>query len=299
MLAVGKVAHANDANVKLVNGTDRCELWSSHGSAQTCMVHALLSRQEYLPEGTYWFGAKAVKAMQHLAKLGAHGAKFTINGPMEMDGKIAVVKVIVTGHEDAVKGYNKKAGMVSWDWLDAIPDGNARCRTNNLDGSTTIAFCSATEKLAVAKPVEKWGAEVAVAGEFATWLERTLGISKKNANAKLVRAVYGGATGKRTTFHIGVDTWALKDSNGVVEVHDFSTPIANGNFSTEFTAGVGEMLAAVKAVKALAGKGAVTVSLVDKFMRVRCETDGNTAEVFIPAYTADGRHADHTAFNAN
>lgn len=52
LLAVGKVAHANDANVKLVNGTDRCELWSSHGSTQTCMVHAVLLRQDYLPEGT-------------------------------------------------------------------------------------------------------------------------------------------------------------------------------------------------------------------------------------------------------
>lgn len=42
LLAVGKVAHPNDANVKIVNGSDHCEIWSSHGSNQTCMVHALL-----------------------------------------------------------------------------------------------------------------------------------------------------------------------------------------------------------------------------------------------------------------
>lgn len=236
--------------------------------------------------------------MQQLAKLGAHGAHFAIDGPAPMEGKMAVVNITVTGHEAAIKAYNDKAGMISWNWLDAIPDSNARCRKANTDGTTTISYKSATEKMAHAKEVAEWDAEVTVGGEFATWLEKTLGIGKKDANARLVKAVYGGATGKLTTLHIGATAWTLKDGSGVVETHNFSTPIAKGDFSTEFTAGVGELLAAVKAVKALAGKGAVTVSLVDKFMRVRCEMDGNAAEVFISAYTADGRHAAHTTFEA-
>jgi len=297
LLAVGKVAHANDANVKLVNGTNRCELWSSHGSAQTCMVHAVLPRQDYLPEGAYWFGAKAIKAMQHLAKLGAHGAKFTINGPMEMDGKIAVVKVTITGHEGAVKAYNQKAGMVSWDWFDAIPDGDGRCRTSSPDGSsTTIAFRSATEKLAVAKPVEEWNAEVAVAGDFAAWLERTLAISKKDANAKLVKGVFGGTGGKLTKFRIGAKEWVLMAGHEDMDAHPFNPEIAFDGGPLEFTEGRGDLLAAKKAVTGLLGGGTPTITLIDKFMRVRCEVDGRVAEVFIPSFTPDGRYAGHTEF---
>lgn len=299
LLAVGKVAHPSDANVKIVNGTDHCELWSSHGSTQTCMAHAVLARQDYLPEGTYWFGAKAIKALQQLAKLGAHGAQFTIDGPALMEGRTAIVKVTVTNQKAAIKAYDTKANMVSWDWLEAIPNGDARCRTENADGSTTIAYKAVTEKLAQAKPIAAWDAEFAVEGEFAAWLERTLGIGKKDANARLVKAVYGGATGKLTTLHIGANAWALKDNNGVVEAYELNAPIATNGFSTEFTAGVGELLAAVKAVKALAGKGVVTVSLLDKLMRVRCEAESNTAEIFIPAYTADGRYTAHTVFAAN
>ncbi|MBX9634027.1 MAG: hypothetical protein K2X44_03515 [Magnetospirillum sp.] len=164
---------------------------------------------------------------------------------------MAVVNVTVTGHEAAIKAFNTKIGMISWDWLDAIPDSNARCRKQNADSTTTITYKSATEKLAHAKDVAAWDAEVTVEGEFAAWLDKMLGIGKKDANARLVKAVYGGASGKLTTFYIGVLAWALKDSNGVVEAHDFSTPIAKGDFSTEFTAGVGEMLAAVKAVRRL------------------------------------------------
>lgn len=297
LLAVGKVAHANDANVKLVNGTDRCELWSSHGSAQTCMVHAVLSRQDYLHEGTYWFGAKAIKAMQHLAKLGAHGAKFTINGPMAMDGKIAVVKVTVSGHEDAIKAYNQKAGVVSWDWFDAIPDGDGRCRTSSPDGSsTTIAFRSATEKLAVAKPVEEWKAEVAVTGDFAAWLERTLAISKKDANAKLVKAVFGGTGGKLTKFRIGAKEWVLMAGHEDMDAHSLDPEIAFDGGPLEFTEGRGDLLAAKKAVTGLVGGGTSTITLIDKFMRVHCEADGRVAEVFIPSFTPDGRYAGHTTF---
>lgn len=297
LLAVGKVAHANDANVKLVNGSDRCELWSSHGSAQTCMVHAVLSRQDYLHEGTYWFGAKAIKAMQNLAKLGAHGAKFTINGPMEMDGKIAVVKVTISGHEDAIKAYNQKAGMVSWAWFDAIPDGNGRCRSSSPDGSTTtIAFRSATEKLAVAKPVEEWNAEVPVTGDFAAWLERTLAISKKDANAKLVKAVFGGTGGKLTKFRIGAKEWALMAGHEDMDAYPFNPEIAFDGGPLEFTEGRGDLLAAKKAVTGLVGGGTSTITLIDKFMRVRCEADGRVAEVFIPSFTPDGRYAGHTEF---
>lgn len=296
LLAIGKVAHANDANVRLVNGKDCCELWSSQGSAQTCMVHAVLSCQDYLPEGTYWFGAKAIKAMRHLAKLGAHGAKLTIDGPMAMDGKIAVVKMTVTGHEDAIKGYNKKAGMVSWDWLDAIPDGNARCRTVNPDGTTTIAFRSATEKLAVAKPVNKWHAEVPVAGDFAAWLERTLGISKKDANPKLVKGVFGGTSGKLTQFRISAKGWALMAGHEDIDTYSFDPTIAFDGSPMEFTEGRGELLAAKKAVTGLIGGGTPTITLIDKFMRVRCELDGRAAEVFIPSFTPDGRYAGHTGF---
>ncbi|MBR9972448.1 hypothetical protein [Magnetospirillum sulfuroxidans] len=298
LLAVGKVAHANDANVKLINGNERCELWSSHGSAQTCMVHAVLSRQDYLHEGTYWFGAKAIKAMQHLAKLGAHGAKFTITGPMAMDGKIAVVKVTVTGHEDAVKAYNQKAGVVSWDWFDAIPDGDGRCRTSSPDGSsTTIAFRSATEKLAVAKPVDEWKAEVPVAGDFAAWLERTLAISKKDANAKLVKAVFGGTGGKLTKFRIGAKEWVLMAGHEDMDAHPFDPAIAFDGGPLEFTEGRGDLLAAKKAVTGLVGGGTPTITLIDKFMRVRCEADGRVAEVFIPSFTSDGhRYAGHTEF---
>lgn len=297
LLAVGKVAHANDANVKLVNGTDRCEMWSSHGSAQTCMVHAVLSPQDYLPEGTYWFGAKAIKAMQHLTKLGAHGANFTIDGPMEMDGKIAVVKVTVAGHEDAVKAYNQKAGMVSWDWLDAIPDGDPRCRTSSPDGSsTTIAFRSATEKLAVAKPVEEWKAEVPVEGDFAAWLERTLAISKKDANAKLVKGVFGGTSGKMTKFRVSAKEWVLMAGHEDMDAHPFDPAIAFDGGPLEFTEGRGDLLAAKKAVTGLVGSGTPTITLIDKFMRVRSEADGCVAEVFIPSFTPDGRYAGHTEF---
>jgi|GEM_PF-4684014 len=298
LLAVGKVAHANDANVKLVNGNDRCELWSSHGSAQTCMVHAVLPRQDFLPEGFYWFGAQAIKAMQHLAKLGAHGAQFTIDGPAQMDGKIAVVKVTVAGHEDAVKGYDQKAGMVSWNWLDAIPYSDARCRITSPDGSTTtIAFRSATEKLAVAKPVERWNAEVPVAGDFAAWLERTLGISKKDANARLVKAVFGGSNGKLTTFRIAPNALVLMAGHEDVETYPFDPAIDFDGGPLEFTAGRGEVLAAKKVVSGLVVGGAVDITLIDKFMRVRCEADGLAAEVFIPSFTSDGhRYAGHTEF---
>jgi hypothetical protein len=78
--------------------------------------------------------------------------------------------------------------------------------------------------------------------------------------------------------------------------HSFSAPIGKPDFSTELTIGVGEMLAAIGAVKALAGDGTVTVSLVDKVMRVRGEAEGNAAEVFIPSYVGEGRYAEMTKF---
>lgn len=294
---MGKVAHFNDANMKIVNGSDHCELWSSHGSNQTCMVHAVLARQDFLPEGFYWFGSQAIKAMQHLSKLGEHGARFTIDGPAQMDGKIAVVKVTVAGHEDAVKGYDQKAGMVSWNWLDAIPYSDRRCRTTSPDGSsTTIAFRSATEKLAVAKPVEKWNAEVPVAGDFAAWLERTLGISKKDANTQLVKAVFGGSYGKLTTFRVMPNSWVLMAGHEDVETYPFDPAIDLDGTPMEFTAGRGEVLAAKKAVSSLVAGGTVTITLIDKFMRVRSEADGRVAEVFIPSFTPDGRYAGHTEF---
>ncbi len=297
LLAVGKVAHPNDANVKIVNGSDHCEIWSSHGSNQTCMVHAVLPHQDYLPEGSYWFGAQAIKAMQQLAKLGAHGARFTIDGPAQMDGKIAVVKVTVAGHENAVKGFDEKAGMVSWNWLDAIPYSDARCRTENSDNTTTIAFRSATEKLAVAKPVEEWNVEVPVAGDFAAWLERTLGISKKDANARLVKAIYGGSNGKLTTFRITSKALVLMAGHEDVETFPFDPAIDFDGAPMEFTAGRGEMLAAKKVVTGLVGDATSTIALIDKFMRIRCETDGRVAEVFIPSFTSDGhRYAGHTEF---
>lgn len=51
-----------------------------------------------------------------------------------------------------------------------------------------------------------------------------------------------------------------------------------------------------KAVKELAGDGTVTVSLLDKLMRIRCVSGDNAAEVFIPSYVGDNRYAKHTEF---
>ena len=296
LVAIAKVAHSSDANIKIVNGPERCELWASHGSTKTCMAHAVLTHQDYLPEGEYWFDAKGVKAMQQLAKLGQHGAQFAIDGPLVMNGRTATVNVTVTGHEEAIKAFNAKAGMVSWNWLDAIPQGDASCRTRNDDDTTTIAYKAVTDKLARAKPILEWEAEITIEGDFAAWLDKTLGVDRKDANARLVSAVHGDKSSKLTVFHIDVMEWVLKDRNGDVERFSFNAPIGKADFSTELTIGVGEMLAAMGAVKALAGDGTVTVSLVDKFMRVRCEVDGNAAEVFIPSYVGEGRYSEMTGF---
>ena len=87
--------------------------------------------------------------------------------------------------------------MVSWNWLDAIPQGDARCRTTNADDTTTIAYKAVTDKLARAKPIPEWDAAIAVEGEFGEWLDKTLGVEdRKDANARLVSAVLGDKSSK-------------------------------------------------------------------------------------------------------
>ncbi|CAA7622170.1 conserved hypothetical protein [Candidatus Terasakiella magnetica] len=295
LLSVGKIAHPNDANVIIINDSKGCEIRSSHGSHDTCMVHAKLPHQDFLSDGTYWFGAKAIAGMAKLAVLGKHGAQFTINGPSKIDGIDASVEITITDYQAGVAAITKRTPDQPWDWRGVIPHTDIR-RFAEKDGVATITYISTIEKMARIKLINAWDGEAKVDGDFAAWLQSTLGISKKDTNTRLVKAISDG-TRKTTMFRITNKDWTVLDGKGDVIAHTFASPIGNSSFTTEFTAGSGEILSAIDAVNALVDGGNTTISLVNKLMRVQCKKGGITAEVFIPSIGTDGRHQAYTEYD--
>lgn len=296
LLNLGKLAHPK-AIIKIVNGEKGCDIQASHSSKNTCMANTRIARQDFLPLGTYWFGARAIASMRKFAVLGKFGAKFTIDGPSVVDGPRTTVSITATNHSAAVAAYNAAKKGTEWNDLDAVPGGLAEGRKLG-DDAVTIQYETAVTKMARPNLKNKgWDVEVAVEGDFADWITKTLGVSKSSADERLKKAVYGTANLKRTTLHINATECALFDSDGAIDpICHFAQPIGAKGILTEFTSEVGEMLAAIRAVKELAGGGTVTVSLLDKLMRVRCVDGDNTAEVFIPSYVGDNRYAKHTEF---
>jgi len=299
LLAVGKAAHSKDANVKIVSSKDRCELWASHGSTQTCMVHAVIPAQDYLPEGIYWFSANVVKAMQHLAKLGRHGAQFSVNGPAQIAGKTASVRITVEGHKEAIKAFDTKAGMISWDWLDAIPFGDARLRTMNPDGTTTIEYKSQVEMLATAKPVDAWEAEIAVEGPFAEWVKKTFCGSRSDADDRLAAASYGAYGNKHTVIRIDGETWALRDQSGDFAAFRFDDPLLAGSLDMTFTMDCGDLRNALQVARNCLPDAPVTVALCEDYMLVRGLSNELVAETFIPNYIGKKRSENKTGTTRN
>jgi hypothetical protein len=294
LLSVGKIAHPKDANVIIVNDSKGCEIRSSHGSYDTCMVHAKLPHQDFLPNGTYWFGANAIAGMTKLAVLGKHGAQFTINGPSKIDGIDASVEITITDYQAGVAAITKKTPDQQWDWRGVIPHTDIR-RFAEKDDVATITYISTIEKMARIKLINAWDGEAKVEGDFAAWLQATLGISKKDANQRLVKAISDG-TRKTTMFRITNKDWTVLDSKGDVIAHTFASPIGATGFTTEFSVGSKDILTAIDAVKALVNGGTVTISLVNKLMRVQCKKGSVMAEVFVPSIGADGRYQAYTEY---
>ncbi len=296
LLSLGKLAHPK-AIIKIVNGENGCDIQASHSSKNTCMASTHIARQDFLPLGTYWFGARAIASMRKFAVLGKFGAKFTIDGPSVVDGPRTMVSVTASNHSAAVAAYNAAKKGTEWNDLDAVPGGLAEGRKLG-DDAITIQYETAVTKMARPNLKNKgWDVEVGVEGNFADWISKTLGVPKSSADERLKKAVYGTANHKKTTLRITATECALFDSNGSVDpICHFDQPIGLKGFSTEFMSDVGEVMAAVKAVKELAGEGMVTLSFLDKFMRIRCAGSDNTAEVFIPSYVGEGRYTEHTGF---
>ncbi|BAE52579.1 hypothetical protein [Paramagnetospirillum magneticum] len=296
LLSVGAVAHPKDANVRIKNGKKGCEIQASHGSYDTCMFSATLPHQDFLPVGTYWFGANAIGCMKRLAILGKHGAKFTITGPSKIDGIDAAVEITITDYQAGIAAISAKTPDQPWDWRDVIPHTDIR-RIAEKDGVATITYVSTVEKMARIKLINAWDAEAKVEGDFATWLQSTLGISKKDPNQRLVKAISDG-TRKTTMFRITEKDWTVLDSKGDVTTHTFSSPIGAAGFVTEFVLGSKDILPAIDAVKALVDGGSTTIALVNKLMRVQCKKGSFMAEVFIPSIGTDGRHQAYTEFDS-
>ena len=295
ILSVGAIVHSKDANVWIKNGKKGCVIRSAHGSYDTCMFNATLPHQDFLPEGTYWFGANAIGCMKKLAVLGKHGAKFSINGPSKIDGIDASVEISIMDYQAGVAAITKKTPDQPWDWRGVIPHTDIR-RFAEKDGVATITYISTVEKMARIKLINAWDAEVKVEGDFATWLQSTLGISKKDPNQRLVKAISDG-TRKTTMFRITENDWTVLDSKGDVTAHSFSPPIGTTGGVTEFTVGSKDILSAISAVKALVDGGSTTISLVNKLMRVQCKKGGIVAEIFIPSIGNEGRHQAYTEFD--
>lgn len=278
--------------VKITNAKDRCEVRASLNSKNTSMLNAQMGRQEYLPLGTYWFGTRAVGFMKKFALLGKFGAKFTIDGPSDVDSVRATVAITATNYDAAVAAYNE-AKSVKWSEQNLVP-GSLSWITRGED-SLTVRFETVIDKMARAEVDDQKWVAVALDGPFANWYAATLGVAKDKAEGRLRKAVYGDATLMKIT----AQEWALLDEQGSIEpVHQFKAPLGDGALSTEIRVAAGEIQAAIKSVKELAPGGAVTLSLIDKLIRVSALADGCRAEIFIPSLTNGKRHAEYTAFDA-
>lgn len=276
--------------IKIINGEDGCEVRVSQNSRNTCMLNALLIRQDYLPQGTYWFGTRAIGFLKKFALLGKFGAKFTIDGPSELDSVRATVAITATNYKAAVTSYNE-AKSIKWSERDLVP-GAVSFITHGED-SLTVRFETVIDKMARIEVDETKWAIVPLAGAFADWYAATLGIAKDKADGRLRKAIHGEATLMKITAH----EWALLDEQGTIEpVHHFTSPIGDGKLATEIRVAAGEIQAAIKSVKELAPGGEVTLSLVNKLIRVSAATNRNTAEIFIPSQTNNKRHAEYTVF---
>ncbi|HVI51211.1 MAG TPA: hypothetical protein VM661_08390 [Candidatus Sulfotelmatobacter sp.] len=289
LLMASKAAHASDASIKIVNGPDRCELWSSHGSTQTCMLHAVLATQDYLPEGAYWFNAKAIKALQYLAKLGRHGAEFTINGPAELNGKMASVYVTIANHKDAILAFDKKAGMPTWDWRDAIPSEDSRRRSMNADGTTSIEYRSPVEQLVTATSDIEWATEIPVEGGFEKWLDQTFCQTASKVDDRLATAAYGANNNKHTILRMNGADWSLKDKDGEFAGFQFSDGVPFEELDNTFTTDCGDIRRALQETRALAPDALATIAIREDAIRVQRKSGGQISEVFIPALVSGKR----------
>jgi hypothetical protein len=296
LLSVGKIANPVDANVIVINSDKNCVIRSADSSYDTCIVNVSLPSQDFLPHGTYWIGAKAIAGMKKLAALGKNGAQFAIMGPSAIEGRDATFNLAVSNSQVAIDAFNAKSKDVQWDWRSVIPNEDIR-RVSEADGSATISYVSTTDKMAQAKLINNWDANITVEGNFAGWLATTLGIDKKDTNTRLVKAI-GGGSKKTTSFRITANDWTVMDRKGDVETHKFKAAIGGKNFKAEITVGSGEILAAWNTVKALADGGPVTISIKDKLLRIHAENGNSSATVFIPSIGDGGRYEAYTEFLA-
>jgi hypothetical protein len=277
--------------IKITNEEDGCELRVSQNSRNTCMLNARLARQEYLPLGTYWFGTRVIGFMKKFALLGKFGAKFTIDGPSELDSVRATVAITATNYEEAVTSYNE-AKSIKWSERDLVP--GAMSFITRGDDSLTVRFETVIDKMARVEVDEAKWATVPFEGKFADWYAATLGVAKDKADGRLRKAIHGEATLMKITAH----EWALLDEQGTIEpVYNFSSPIGDGKLATEIKVAAGEIQAAIKSVKELSPGGDVTLSMVNKLIRISAATDRNAVEIFIPSLTNSKRHAEYTVFD--
>lgn len=295
LLSVGEIAHPKDANVWIKNGKKGCEIRSSHGSYDTCVVNASLPHQDFLPVGTYWFGAEAIGCMKKLAVLGKHGAQFSINGPSKIEGIDAAVDISITEYQGGVAAVTKKTPDQPWDWRGVIPHTDIR-RFAEKDGAATITYVSTVEKMASIKLINTWDCEAKVEGDFAAWLQSTLGISKKDPNQRLVKSISDG-TRKTTMFRVTEKAWTVLDSKGDVTAFAFSSPIGVAGFVTEFMLGSKDIMSAISLVKTMVGGGTTSISVVNKLLCVSAKNGSAEATVFIPSIGPDGRYREYTEFD--
>ena len=229
--------------------------------------------------------------MKKFALLGKFGAKFTIDGPSELDSVRATVAITATNYDAAVAAYDE-AKSIKWSERDLVP-GTMSYITRGED-SLTVRFETVIDKMARVEVDEAKWASLPLEGAFADWYAATLGVAKDKAEGRLRKAVHGEATLMKITAH----EWALLDEQGTIEpVHHFASPISDGKLATEIKVAAGEVQAAIKSVKELAPGGEVTLSLVNKLIRVSAATDRNAAEIFIPSQTNNKRHAEYTVFS--
>lgn len=239
----------------------------------------------------YWFGTRVIGFMKKFALLGKFGAKFTIDGPSELDSVRATVAITATNYDAAVAAYDE-AKSIKWSERDLVP-GTMSYITRGED-SLTVRFETVIDKMARVEVDEAKWASLPLEGAFADWYAATLGVAKDKAEGRLRKAVHGEATLMKITAH----EWALLDEQGTIEpVHHFASPISDGKLATEIKVAAGEVQAAIKSVKELAPGGEVTLSLVNKLIRVSAATDRNAAEIFIPSQTNNKRHAEYTVFS--
>ncbi len=289
LLKAGVVANAKDANVLIKNDKSGCEIHASANSSDTCVVSAKLPHQDFLPEGTHWFGSKAIRGLKKLSPLGKYGAQFIITGPAKIAGIDASWEIQLTDYRAGV------AAIEDWDWNKVIPDTPGCVHTEN-DDVMTITYVSTIEDMARIKPIAAWDGEVNVDGAFADWLQAALGISNDDANQRLFKAIRD--EGRPTTaFRITDSAWTITDEQGDVVTYAFQAPISSSKFTIEMAVGSKDILTAIDAVKALVDGGTVSISLVDKLMRVQCKKGSVLAEVFIPSIGTDGRHQAYTEFD--